>query len=71
MLFVALLLMISPVLGGDYQIIGNVDPDYGYKDTTFNYTAQIQLMSENTGTYVGRWQMELKIYDGIQGDAVL
>ena len=38
MLFVALLLTISSVLGDDYQIIGNVTPDYGYGDTTFNYT---------------------------------
>ncbi len=66
MLFVALLLTISSVLGGDYQIIGNVNPDYGYGDTTFNYTAQIQLMSEDTATYAGRWQMELTIYNGTQ-----
>ncbi len=64
MLFVALLLTISSVLGGDYQIISSVTPDYGYGDTAFNYTAQIQLMSEDTATYTGGWQVELKIYNG-------
>ena len=64
MLFVALLLTISSVLGGDYQIISSVTPDYGYGDTTFNYTAQIQLMSENAATYSGNWQIELKIFNG-------
>jgi hypothetical protein len=64
MLFVALLLMISSVQGGDYQIISSVTPDYGYGDTAFNYTAKIQLMSENAATYSGSWQMELKIFNG-------
>ena len=66
MLFSAFFLTISSAFGGDYQIIGSVTPDYGYGDTTFNYTAQIQLMSENTATYLGSWQMELKIYNGSQ-----
>lgn len=66
MLCLALLLIISPVFGEDYKIIGNVTPDYGYGDTTFTYTAQIQLMSDNTATYTGSWQMELKIHNGSQ-----
>jgi len=64
MLFLALLMTNSSVLGADYQIISGVAPDYGYGDTAFNYTAQIQLMSQDAATYSGAWQIELKIYNG-------
>jgi hypothetical protein len=63
-LFIAALMLGSIAAGKDYDIIANMTPDYGYGDTRFSYSARVQLLSEDTATYSGKWQMELKIYDG-------
>jgi hypothetical protein len=63
LLLIAVFISSGSGLAKDYDILGTVSPDFGYGDTTFNYSARIQLLGD-TSTFTGKWQVELKIYNG-------
>ena len=56
--------MISSTAVGQ-QIHAEVDPDFGYSDSLFNYSAYLQL-SGNSYDGSGKYKADLNIYDGTQ-----